>query len=150
MLNIRNITVHVEKKAVVNGVSLKIRPGEVHAIMGPNGSGKSSLAKALLSHPDYVLKGKITLDRMDITGLEVDAKARRGLFLAFQHPIAVPGVSVANFLRVAKGSISGRNVPETRGSELKSVAKFMRGLQDKAQILAIKDEFLSRGLNEGF
>ena len=151
MLNLQNITVTVEEKTVVDGVSLKIKPGEVHAIMGPNGSGKSSLAKSLLSHTDYSLSGKVTLDRIDITELEVNEKAQKGLFLAFQHPIVVSGVSVANFLRVAKESIAvNEKTVRTRGSEFKNIATFMRELQQKAKTLEIKKELLSRGLNEGF
>jgi len=151
MLNLQNIKVDIEKKTVVNGVSLTIKPGEVHAIMGPNGSGKSSLAKSILSHPDYLLSGKITLDKTDITSLEVNAKAQKGLFLAFQHPIAVPGVSVANFLRaVNENKVVGKKSPGNRGAHLRSVATFMRELQQKAKTLGIKEEFLSRGLNEGF
>ena len=151
MLNLQNIKVAVENKTVVNGVSLKIRPGEVHAIMGPNGSGKSSLAKSILSHPDYFLSGKVTLDKINITNLEVNVKAQKGLFLAFQHPIAVPGVSVANFLRVVnENKVVNKKSPGNRGAQLRSVATFMRELQQKAKTLGIKEEFLSRGLNEGF
>lgn len=151
MLNLQNIKVAVENKTVVNGVSLKIRPGEVHAIMGPNGSGKSSLAKSILSHPDYLLSGKVTLDKINITNLEVNVKAQKGLFLAFQHPIAVPGVSVANFLRVVnENKVVNKKSPGNRGAQLRSVATFMRELQQKAKTLGIKEEFLSRGLNEGF
>jgi len=150
MLNLQKIKVEVSSKVVVNGISLKIKPGEVHAIMGPNGSGKSSFAKSLLSHPDYQLAGKIVLDKKDITDLAVDAKSRQGMFLAFQHPVAIPGVSVFNFLRVARQSILNDKTVKNRGAELKSVAKFMRELKEKAKTLGIKDEFLSRGLNEGF
>ena len=151
MLNLQNIKVAVENKTVVNGVSLKIRPGEVHAIMGPNGSGKSSLAKSILSHPDYFLSGKVTLNKINITNLEVNVKAQKGLFLAFQHPIAVPGVSVANFLRVVnENKVVNKKSPGNRGAQLRSVATFMRELQQKAKTLGIKEEFLSRGLNEGF
>src|SRR6476661_988667 len=100
VLEVRDLSVSVEDKAILNGVSLTIKAGETHAIMGPNGSGKSTLAYSLAGHPKYtVTGGTVTLDGQDVLDMSVDERARAGLFLAMQYPVEVPGVSVANFLR---------------------------------------------------
>src|SRR5215467_16038466 len=102
-LRVENLRVAVGDQEIVRGLSLHVPRGEVHAIMGPNGSGKSTLAKVMAGHPDYhVIKGKVTMDGEDVLGMEPDERARKGLFLAFQYPSEIPGVTIANFLRAAQ------------------------------------------------
>src|SRR4051794_33305047 len=120
-LSVENLHVAIAGKDIVRGLSLRIPKGEVHAIMGPNGSGKSTLAKVLAGHPDYEVKqGKITMDGEDILALEPDERARRGMFLAFQYPSEIPGVTIANFLRAA---VQAR-MPE--GEELEATDYYAR------------------------
>jgi Fe-S cluster assembly ATP-binding protein len=137
----RNVHVYVADKEIVKGVDLEIRAGEKHALMGPNGSGKSTLASALMGHPAYRVEGEILLDGQPIAGLGPDERARRGMFLGFQYPIAVPGVSVANFLRAALSARRGREVPvrEVREQMLAAFAA-----------LDVPREFMGRYLNDGF
>src|SRR5512135_1444935 len=110
-LEIRNLHVTAEGKEILKGVSLDVEKGSIHAIMGPNGSGKSTLANALMGHPAYTLEGAIALAGEDVTALSPDEKARKGMFLAFQYPVAVPGVTVASFLRAAVAAVRGAEVP---------------------------------------
>ena len=141
MLEIRDLHVLADGKEIIKGVSLKIKSGETHVLMGPNGSGKSSLALALAGHPRYqVTAGKILLDGKDITRLTVDKKAKLGLFLAMQHPIAVPGVSVANFLRNSLTGLKKEAAP----------ADFVDNLKSKMRELKIDESFASRSVNDGF
>jgi Fe-S cluster assembly ATP-binding protein len=135
------VRVWVENKDVVKGVDLAVRAGEIHAIMGPNGSGKSSLANALMGHPLYRLEGSLTLDGEDVTELSPDQKARRGMFLAFQYPVAVPGVTVASFLRAAVSARRGAEVP---------VREFRKELLEKMAQLDMDAAFAGRYLNDGF
>jgi len=135
------VRVWVENKDVVKGVDLAVRAGEIHAIMGPNGSGKSSLANGLMGHPLYRLEGSLTLDGEDVTGLSPDEKARRGMFLAFQYPVAVPGVTVASFLRAAVSARRGAEVP---------VREFRKELLEKMAQLEMDPGFAGRYLNDGF
>ena len=129
---------------ILNGVSLVVPHGEVHAIMGPNGSGKSTLAKVIAGHEGYrVTGGTVTLDGVDLLGMEVDERSRAGLFLAFQYPADVPGVSNANFVRAA---LQARQ-PE--GGEIDAVA-FYRRLYEKMDLLEIDRKFTARPVNEGF
>lgn len=142
MLSIKQLHVSVEQKEILKGVDLEIHSGEIHAIMGPNGGGKSTLAYALSGHPKYVVsKGFVDIDGKDLLLMPADERARSGLFLAFQYPVEVSGVSVQNFLRVAF---------EARFGQIKSILKFRQNLQKQADKLGILPEFLSRGLNEGF
>ncbi len=142
LLAIEDLHVSIESKEILKGLSLSINPGEVHAIMGPNGSGKSTLANALMGHPKYkVTQGRILFKGQDIATVKPDERARMGLFLAFQYPQAIPGVTVLNFLRAA--------LKATRGEEM-SVVKFRRLLRDKMSLLKMDESFAQRYLNDGF
>jgi Fe-S cluster assembly ATP-binding protein len=137
----RDVRITIADKEVVKGVSLTVRPGEIHAIMGPNGSGKSTLANGLMGHPAYTVTGTITLAGADITGLTPDEKARKGMFLAFQYPVAVPGVTVASFLRAAVSAVRGGEVP---------VREFRKELLARMADLEMDPAFAGRYLNDGF
>ena len=116
-LSISNLRVSIAEQEIIRGLSLSVPKGEVHAIMGPNGSGKSTLAKVLAGHPDYLVKkGEVLMDGENILGLEPDERARKGLFLAFQYPSEIPGVTIANFLRAAVQCRPPRSTPRTRRS----------------------------------
>jgi len=137
-----DLRVAVEGKEIVKGVTLTIRRGEKVALMGPNGSGKSSLANAIMGHPAYeIVSGRVLLEGEDITALPPDEKARRGLFLAFQYPVAIPGVSVANFLRSAVNARRGKEVP---------IREFRLELVDAMKWLEVDSSFAGRYLNDGF
>jgi len=141
-LIIENLKVEVEGRQVLKGVNLVVPKGEVHAIMGPNGSGKSTLANTLMGHPQYkVTEGQVLWKGQNILELSPDERARLGLFMAFQYPVAVPGVSVVNFLRMALKSLRGTDVP---------VVEFRKLLREKMQLLKVDEAFVSRYLNEGF
>lgn len=143
-LSIENLHVAVGDREIVRGLTLHIPRGEVHALMGPNGSGKSTLAKVLAGHPDYhVISGKILMDGEDLLKLEADQRARRGLFLAFQYPSEIPGVTIANFLRAALQS----RLPD--GEELEATDYYAR-LYEKMELLGMDRSFTSRAVNEGF
>jgi len=142
LFEFKNIHVAVEDKEVVAGVSLAIKPGEIHAIMGPNGSGKSSLSNALMGHPDYeITKGEAYLDGLNVLDMSADERSRAGLFLAFQYPLAIPGVSVANFLRAALKSHRGKDADMT---------DFRKLLKTEMKALSIDEAFAARYLNDGF
>lgn len=146
-LEVQGLRVNVEDKPILKGIDLKVATGEVHAVMGPNGSGKSTLALTLMGHPKYKVEaGTATFDGKDLLSLPVDERARLGMFLAFQYPVAVPGVSVANFLRTA---INARR--ETNGEKNPMpIPQFRKMLTEKTKLLEFDDSFLSRSLNEGF
>lgn len=144
MLTIRNLHAQVDGKAILKGIDLTINAGEVHAIMGPNGSGKSTLAKVLAGHEDYVVTaGTVTLDGIDLLGLEIDERSRAGFFLAFQYPHEIPGVSNANFIRAA------RQARLPKGEEIDAVA-FYREMYEKMDRLGMDRKFTGRSVNEGF
>src|SRR2546422_7380454 len=143
-LNIENLHVTIAGQEIVRGLSLRVPRGEVHALMGPNGSGKSTLAKVLAGHPDYeVTAGKVLMDGENLLELEPDERARRGLFMAFQYPSEIPGVTVANFLRAAVQS----RLPE--GEELEATDYYAK-LYEKMELLGMDRSFTSRAVNEGF
>ena len=143
-LKIENLSASIEDKEILRNLSLTIPKGEVHAIMGPNGSGKSTLAKVLSGHPDYeVTGGSVSLDDEEILGLEPDEISRLGLFLAFQYPMEVPGVSIANFIRAA------RNARLADGGKVKAV-DFYKELYEEMDDLGMDRKFTSRSLNDGF
>jgi len=143
-LEIKNLHVSTGDKEIVKGVSLTIQTGEVHAIMGPNGTGKSTLAKAIAGHPDYTItSGDVLIDGKSILEMESDERAREGIFLAFQYPSEIPGVSIANFLRAA---IQARMA---EGEEIDASGYYKR-LYQKMDLLQIDRKFTSRAVNEGF
>src|ERR1043166_5511550 len=143
-LTIENLRVEIADQEIVRGLTLTVPQGEVHAIMGPNGSGKSTLAKVLAGHPDYkVTAGKVLIDGENLLELEPDERARRGVFMAFQYPSEIPGVTIANFLRAALQS----RLPE--GEELEATDYYAR-LYEKMELLGMDRAFTSRSVNEGF
>ena len=142
MLRIENLHVEVDGNEIVKGLELEVGRGEIHAIMGPNGSGKSTLANVLMGHPRYdITEGSVTFEGEDVLELEPDERAKMGIFLAFQYPSEVPGVSVANFLRTAVNSV--------REEEL-SPMEMYKLLQEKMAIMQMDPKFAERYLNEGF
>ncbi|TMK40984.1 MAG: Fe-S cluster assembly ATPase SufC [Actinobacteria bacterium] len=141
-LEIRNLHVRTEEREILRGVDLSVSRGEIHALMGPNGSGKSTLANTLLGHPAYeITEGSIFFAGQDITEAEPHERARAGLFLAFQYPVAIPGVSVANFLRMAINAQSEEPI---------AMKEFRQRLERAVELLDVERTFTSRHLNEGF
>ena len=141
-LEIQNLHVRTEDREILHGVDLTVKRGETHALMGPNGSGKSTLANTLMGNPNYeVTQGRIVLDGEDITEADPDERARAGLFLAFQYPATIPGVSVANFLRQAMSARKGFDM---------SVLEVRLALMDWMKRLSVDPEFMNRYLNDGF
>ena len=147
-LEISDLHVAVEDTKILKGVDLTVGQGEIHALMGPNGTGKSTLAYALLGHPRYnVIQGQMLFNGRDLEDMEPDERARLGLFLAFQYPVAIPGVSLANFLRSAINARLRADNPEDKGV---SIPKFRKMLKEKMDLLQMPHEFAGRYLNEGF
>jgi Fe-S cluster assembly ATP-binding protein len=139
---VRDLHAAVDDKEILRGVDLTIRPGEVHALMGPNGSGKSTLAYTLMGHPKYqVTAGEILFQGENIVGLAVDERARRGMFLAFQYPVGIPGVTLANFLRTSLKAVSDKEV---------SALDFRKRVREQMAKLKMDDSFATRYINEGF
>jgi Fe-S cluster assembly ATP-binding protein len=148
VLEIRNLHASVDGKEILRGVDLVIRQGEVHALMGPNGSGKSTLANVLLGHPAYeVTAGQIIYQGEDLLEMEPDERSRAGLFLAFQYPVSIPGVTLANFLRQSINARMKAEDPESKGI---SIPEFRRLLRSKMDYLGMDHSFAGRYLNEGF
>src|SRR5579859_5611543 len=147
-LEIRDLHVRIEDREILKGVDLDVSRGEIHALMGPNGSGKSTLANTLLGHPSYeVTGGSITFMGQDITEAEPHERAKAGLFLAFQYPVAIPGVSVANFLRMA---INAKRASTGEGEPPIAVKEFRTQLAHATELLDVDRAFTSRHLNDGF
>lgn len=147
-LEIRDLHVNVADKPILRGVDLTIRQGEVHALMGPNGSGKSTLANALAGNPMYeITQGEVLFDGIDLLEMEADERSRAGLFLAFQYPVSIPGVTVANFLRLAINARMKAEDPKSKGISVSDFRKLMRAKMD---LLGMDHSFAGRYLNEGF
>lgn len=146
MLSIKNLHASIEDKPILKGLDLEVKPGEVHAIMGPNGSGKSTLSYVLAGKPDYeVTEGSVTLDGDDLLELEPDERAAKGLFLAFQYPLEIPGVATMTFLKTALNAQR-----RARGEDELPTPTFMKLVREKADGLGISTDMLKRGLNVGF
>ncbi|NDJ37020.1 MAG: Fe-S cluster assembly ATPase SufC [Chloroflexi bacterium] len=147
-LEIRNLHVDIEDQAILKGLDLTVKQGEVHALMGPNGSGKSTLAYTLMGHPDYeVTQGQVIFDGQDLLEMEADERSQAGLFLAFQYPVAIPGVTLANFLRQSINAHRKAQDPEDPGMP---IPEFRRMLKSKMDMLQMDHGFAGRYLNEGF
>jgi Fe-S cluster assembly ATP-binding protein len=154
-LEIRDLHVEVEGKPILKGIDLVVKSGEVHAIMGPNGSGKSTLALTVMGHPRYkVTGGEVRFDGKDVIAMTVDERARAGLFLAFQYPAAIPGVSVANFLRTSINARRAERGATAAAGEAKRndmpIPQFRKLLAEKMKLLEIDDSFITRSVNDGF
>jgi len=147
-LSIKNLHVSIEGKEILKGLNLTVRKGEVHAIMGPNGTGKSTLAYTLMGHPAYeITQGEVFLNDENILDKTPDQRSRMGLFLAFQYPVAVPGVTVANFLRTALNARRKAIDPEDKGIP---IPEFRKMLIEKMDLLKMDSKFAGRYLNDGF
>ena len=147
-LVIKNLHVNVGDTEILKGLNLKVNQGEVHAIMGPNGSGKSTLAYSLAGHPHYeVTEGEVTLRGENLLELEADERSQLGLFLAFQYPVAIPGVTLANFLRTSINARRSAKNPDDKGIP---IPEFRRLLKEKMDLLKMDHSFAGRYLNDGF
>jgi Fe-S cluster assembly ATP-binding protein len=146
MLSIKDLHASIEGKEILKGINLEVKAGEVHAIMGPNGSGKSTLASVLAGREDYTVdSGEITFNGKDLLELEADERAKEGVFLAFQYPIEIPGVTTTNFMKTALNKIR-----EHKGLEPLDAVSFLSQMKEKMKLVEIDQSLLSRSLNEGF
>ena len=146
MLNIKNLHASIEDKPILKGIDLMVNPGEVHAIMGPNGSGKSTLASILAGREEYTVnEGSIEFNGKDLLDMAPEERAGEGVFLAFQYPVEIPGVSTANFLKTALNEIR-----KYRGLETIDAMDFLALMKEKAKLVELDMSFLQRSLNEGF
>ncbi|MDF7816933.1 Fe-S cluster assembly ATPase SufC [Runella sp. MFBS21] len=146
MLTITDLQASVDQKEILKGINLEIKPGEVHAIMGPNGSGKSTLASVLAGREEYeVTGGSVDFEGQDLLEMSPEERAAAGVFLAFQYPVEIPGVTTINFLKTALNEIR-----KSRGEEPLDAAQFLKLMREKAKLVNIDDALLKRSLNEGF
>jgi len=145
-LEIKNLKVKIEDKLILKGVNLKIKIGEIHAIMGPNGSGKSTLAHVIMGHPSYeVVEGEVRINGTNILELDPEERAKLGIFLAFQYPVAIPGVKTLEFLRSAVN-----NIRQERGMPIIPYGQFLSSFKNALETLQLDTQFMYRYLNEGF
>jgi len=145
MLEIKNLQVSINSKQILNGLNLSIKPGELHAIMGPNGSGKSTLANVLSGKSGYEVSGQINFEGKNLKGVPVEERAQKGIFLAFQYPLEIPGVNTNNFLKTSLNSVLKAN-----GKKEVDTLSFLKLVKEKSLELGIDEKFLSRQLNVGF
>ena len=146
MLEIKNIYAKIDEKSILKGINLDIKAGEVHAIMGPNGSGKSTLASVIAGKEEYEIeKGSILFNGEDISELSVEERAHQGVFLSFQYPVEIPGVTVTNFIKTALNETR-----KAKGLEDMPASEMLKRIREKSELLEIDRKFLSRSLNEGF
>lgn len=149
-LSIKNLRVSIDDKQILKNLSLEVKLGEIHAIMGPNGSGKSTLAYALAGHPKYEVEGgEVWMDGINLLELSPDERARMGLFLAFQYPTSIPGISMANFLRTAVNAIKGEANGDGKNKGI-PITEFRKMMTEKMELLKMDKSFARRYLNEGF
>ena len=146
MLEIKNIHARIDDKAILNGINLSINPGEVHAIMGPNGSGKSTLASVITGKEDYeITKGEILFEKESLEDVSPEERAHKGIFMSFQYPIEIPGVTTTNFLKTAINETR-----KARGEKEMGAKEMLMMLREKSKMLEIDSKFLSRSINDGF
>jgi len=146
MLKITDLHAHIDEKSILKGINLEIKPGEVHAIMGPNGSGKSTLASVIAGKEEYeVEKGEITLEGQNIDELSVEERAHKGIFLSFQYPVEIPGVTVTNFIKTSLNEMR-----KAKGLVDMPAKEMLKLIREKSELLEIDRKFLSRSLNQGF
>ena len=146
MLKITDLHAHIDEKSILKGINLEIKPGEVHAIMGPNGSGKSTLASVIAGKEEYeVEKGKITFEGQNIDELSVEERAHKGIFLSFQYPVEIPGVTVTNFMKTSLNEMR-----KAKGLNDMPAKEMLKLIREKSELLEIDRKFLSRSLNQGF
>ena len=145
MLQLENLKASVEKKSILNGLNLKIKPGEVHAIMGPNGSGKSTLANILSGKNGYEISGSLKYEGKNLQDIPIEERAQKGIFLAFQYPLEIPGVNTTNFLKTSLNTIR-----KAKGEKELDTLTLLKLIKEKASELNIEEKFLSRQLNVGF
>ena len=146
IISIKNLQARIEEKQILNGISLEVKPGEVHAIMGPNGSGKSTLASVLSGREEYeVTGGEVSFLGKDLLAMEPEVRAREGVFMAFQYPVEIPGVSTINFMKTALNKIR-----EHRGLPALDAVAFLKVMKEKMKLVEIDQARLNRSLNEGF
>jgi len=146
MLSIKNLHASIEDKAILKGLNLEVKPGEVHAIMGPNGSGKSTLASVLAGKDDYeITDGEVLFHDKDILELAPEERAGEGIFLAFQYPVEIPGVSMTNFMRASVNAVR-----EYRGQEALSAGQFLKLMKAKQELVKLDGKLTKRSVNEGF
>lgn len=146
MLKIKNLYAGIEDKSILNGINLEVKPGEIHAIMGPNGSGKTTLSSVIAGREDFeVTDGSILLDGEDLLELSPEERSHKGVFMSFQYPVAIPGVTVTNFVKAA---INAKR--KAQGKEDMPATELLKLIREKSELLQLDKKFLSRSLNEGF